>query len=271
MKITVLMENTSASESLTAEHGLSFYIETAGHTLLLDTGASDATWANAAVLSCDPAKVDTVILSHGHYDHAGGLPGFLRLNDHARIWLRRGADGAFYHGEKYIGIDPGIAECARLHWIDETGVTRIDSELSLFSGITGRRLWPSGNRVLTERRDGAERQDEFLHEQCLVIREGKRNVLFSGCAHNGILNILARYRALYGGEPDAVLSGFHMMKKTEYTPEERSDIRETARELAGTGIRFYTGHCTGELPYLLMKETLGERLERLQCGCVFVL
>lgn len=74
-------------------------------------------------------------------------------------------------------------------------------------------------------------------------------MLVSGCAHNGILNILDRYRDLFGGYPDVVISGFHMMKKQPYDCEELDVIDETAGNSRGTNTVFYTGHCTG-LPCL---------------------
>ena len=73
MRIINLMENTKGAEGCVWEHGLSFYIETKKHKLLADTGASEAFLKNAVVLGIDLRRVDTVILSHGHYDHGGGF------------------------------------------------------------------------------------------------------------------------------------------------------------------------------------------------------
>ena len=81
MKITVLLENTSTQSNLTAEHGLSLLIETKPHIILFDMGQSDAFAKNAERLGIDLALVDTAILSHGHYDHGGGLKAFLRSEE----------------------------------------------------------------------------------------------------------------------------------------------------------------------------------------------
>ena len=108
--------------------------------------------------------------------------------------------------------------------------------------------------------------DRFAHEQALVVREEGRYFLFSGCAHNGILNILDRFRAVYGCDPAVVVSGFHFMKKSAYTREEAADITATAEELAGLDTTFYTGHCTSLPAYELMKPILGDKLHALHSG-----
>ena len=113
--------------------------------------------------------------------------------------------------------------------------------------------------------EGQKIQDEFRHEQCLVIR-GEKDLLLSGCAHNGILNILDSYEERYNGLPDIVISGFHMMKKTDYTEQEEMIIRKTAEELAGKDILFYTGHCTGQKALEIMQPVLKEKLIPIHCG-----
>ena len=264
MRLLTLMENESADARCACEHGLSLYIQTARHRLLMDTGASGAFADNAAALGVDLNRVDTVVLSHGHYDHAGGLLRLGQLAPGATIYMQRGADGDFYHGQRYIGMDKAAAALPGVRRVD--GELVIDEELALFAGVTGRRLWPQSNRALTVRRDGDVLPDDFAHEQCLVITEGARRVLLSGCAHNGILNILDRYRQLYGGEPDVAISGFHMRRKGPHTEEEREVIRQTALELKKTRTLFYTGHCTGAEAFGLMADILGEQLRPMHAG-----
>jgi len=280
VKIITLVENTAANPDCIAEHGLCLYIETKKHKLLLDTGASEALLHNAKVLGIDLAQVDTVILSHGHYDHSGGLLAFAALNPDAKIYMQRTALEDYYHGERYIGIDKRIAALPGLQLLD--GNFTIDEELSLFTNITGRRFWPQSNIGLTKRvplNSGEKQQapcayklqqDQFDHEQCLVLTLEEGNVLLSGCAHNGILNLLERYEQLYNGVPQLVISGFHMMKKDgTYTAEETTVIRETASELSRyESTLFYTGHCTGLPAFDLMKPILGDRLQPLQTGTV---
>ena len=89
MKIVALMEDTKGNELCMYEHGLSLYIETQKHHLLFDTGASEKTIKNAQQLGIDLRQVDTVILSHGHYDHAGGIIPFSKINPSAKIWMQK--------------------------------------------------------------------------------------------------------------------------------------------------------------------------------------
>lgn len=281
MKVVCLVENTTENPVCQCEHGLSFYIETVRHKLLMDAGATDLFAENAKALGVDLTAVDIAFLSHGHYDHSGGMMTFAALNSQAPIWMQRSATGAYYHKsdkeERYIGIAPEIAELPQVKYAGEE--QSIDEELSLFAKVTERYLWPAGNLELKEKisgeiaKAGTEYvlqegfvQDEFAHEQYLVISEGNQKVLISGCAHNGILNILRKYRELYGEDPQAVFSGFHMRKKEGYTEEDICTIKDIALELTKWNTRFYTGHCTGEEPYRIMKEIMGGQLTYVHSG-----
>lgn len=263
MYIAVLMEDTCGDCQCEYEHGLSLYIETERHRVIMDTGASDRTWENARKLGVDLSMVDIVVLSHGHYDHSGGLAAFRKINRDAVVYMQKSALLDYYHGERYIGVDKEIGKLPNLQKL--AGDLRIDEEISLFTGITGRKFWPQSNLGLSMRVNGADKQDEFAHEQCLVVH-GDKNVLVSGCAHNGILNILDKYQEVYGGSPDVVVSGFHMMKKSDYTEEEKETIRQTAEELKGRNTIFYTGHCTGQMAIDLMKPVINDKLVQMHCG-----
>lgn len=268
MRIVNLIENTQGADGCLWEHGLSFYIETGNHKILADTGASDAFARNADKLGIDLGQVDTAVISHGHYDHAGGLLAFAARNRKARIWIQRLAGEPYYHKsaveERYIGIDPRIMELPRIEWVE--GDRKIREGVFLFGQVRGRRLWPGGNGELKVKTQEGFKQDPFLHEQYLVLEEDGRRVLISGCAHNGILNILDRYREIHGKDPDVVISGFHMSRKSDYGEADLALVRETGEELKRRRTRFYTGHCTGELPYRILKEILGEQISYVHSG-----
>ena len=175
MKIICLSENTEGISGCEAEHGLSLYIETQKHKILLDTGASGLFAKNAEKLGIDLTAVDTVVLSHGHYDHSGGIMTFAEINPTAKIYIRRNAGGEYYHDERYIGIDKRILSLPQLVFTD--AFLEIDDELTLFSGIEGRKFFSKSNLALTERTDNGDIQDSFSHEQCLVISEGENKTL----------------------------------------------------------------------------------------------
>ncbi len=273
MKVINLIENTEGTEGCVCAHGLSFYIETASHKLLSDLGPSEETLQNAKKLRIDPAAVDTVILSHGHYDHSGGILPFTQLNDQAKIYMQRSAvldyyadDGENAEGERYryIGIDKRIAALSNVVFVD--GDLRIDDELELFTVKNRKTEVPSTNRRLLVRKETGWEQDCFDHEHYLVIRDGKRRILVSGCAHNGILNIMEAYLEKYRETPDLVISGFHLMRKTDPTPEQRAEIEEIARKLKAYPTEFITCHCTGTEAYGIMKDIMGEQLHYVHTG-----
>ncbi len=267
MRIVNLMEDTKGERGLLYEHGLSFYIETASHKVLADTGSGSAFIENAEKLGVDLTKVDTVIISHGHYDHAGGVLAFAKLNSNAKIYIHRNAVGDFYSMKtetpKYIGIDPRIAPLPQIVFVDDDTV--IDNELSLFTGVTGKKLLPRGNALLKEKHGEFFIQDEFDHEMYLVVTQQSMKVLISGCAHKGIINILDRYSEIYGGVPTHVISGFHTVN-TEYRKEDIELIKETAKLLVKTNTRFYSGHCTGDRPLELFKAIMGDKLAVIHSG-----
>lgn len=268
MRIVNLIENIKGNPECDFEHGLSLYVETQKHKLLMDTGCSDKFLENAKRLSVQLENVDSVVLSHGHYDHGGGLLDFAKINSHARIYVRENAFLDFYHGKdenkRYIGLDKRISNLAQLYYV--SGNMRIDKELFLFTNVTSRILWPSSNLELTVEKDGVLVQDDFSHEQYLVISQNGKNILISGCAHNGILNILEKYHQIFSKNPDVVISGFHMMKKSGYKQEDIDLIEKTAWKLKDYRTKFYTCHCTGEEPYERMKRILGEQIDYVKSG-----
>jgi 7,8-dihydropterin-6-yl-methyl-4-(beta-D-ribofuranosyl)aminobenzene 5'-phosphate synthase len=272
MRIVNLIENTEGTSGCACAHGLSFYLETPRHHALMDVGPSAAALENAARLGIDLHKIDTVILSHGHYDHSGGIVPFAALNSRAAILMQRTAVGEYYadDGEaadtryRYIGIDRQISALPQVRFLQ--GDTVIDEEMELFTIRRRTHELPFANkRLLIRQHDGYVR-DTFRHEQFLVLTDGGVRVLLSGCAHNGILSIMDAYRAKYGGFPDAVISGFHLMVKREYAQEELEEIRQIAAALRSCPCMFFTCHCTGPAAYEAMKSVMGEQLRYVHSG-----
>lgn len=259
MKITTLIENSSLSSAFIAEHGLSLYIEANGHKILFDMGQSDAFAENAEKLGIDLAQADLAVLSHGHYDHGGGLKRFLALNDHAPVYLSRHAFGDYYNGtEKYIGLDQALKEENRLRMTGD--VLKLADGLTLYSCNESAPAEPLNPYGLNKRCSDHFLPDDFLHEQYLLIEEEGKRVLISGCSHKGIMNIAAWFRA------DVLVGGFHFMKLTD-----KAALDRAADALLVHPTRYITGHCTGDMQYAHLKARMGDRLDALCTGKVFVL
>lgn len=250
MRIVTLVENTASREELAAEHGLSLYIETGSHKILFDAGQSAAFADNAEKQGIDLREVDLAVLSHGHYDHGGGLAQFVRLNERAPIWMNPHAFEPHYNAsDKDIGLEPELAESGRIRFAEDG--QRIGDGLTLYSRID----CPYGIRPfgLTM---GNRQPEDFRHEQYLLIEEAGKRVLISGCSHRGILNIMQWFR------PDVLVGGFHFMKMDPAGME----LEAAAAALLRWPCTYYTGHCTGEAQFAALKAALGTRLQRLSGG-----
>ena len=262
MKIINLVEDTYSGNGFEYEHGLSFYIETENHKILADCGATDMFIRNAIRHKIDLSEIDSIILSHGHYDHSGGILPFMRINPFAKIYMNHLAGGDYYSlkegGLKYIGIDKRILDLPSLELVK--GNLKIDDEIFIFSGMTAPKNPSKGNSRLKMKTDKGFVQDSFEHEQCFVITHKNQKILISGCAHNGMISILERYKELFNSYPDIVISGFHMIQPEPYSEADILRIEQTAIKLLKTGATFYTGHCTGLEAYDIMKEIMGDNL-----------
>ncbi len=269
MIITTLVENISENPDLGAEHGLSLYIETKRHKILFDTGASQLFAENADKMGVDLAAVDIVILSHGHYDHGGGLKTFLALNQTAKIYMNMNAfqnhySQSIFSQQKYIGLDQGLFPNSRFVFVEDGLI--IDEELELFSRINGNRFSPSGNQDLYMEYDGELQQDNFSHEQNLIIRENGKTLLVAGCAHKGIVNIVDQFFRDKKRMPDVVIGGFHLYNGAAKRDEESSIVAGIGQALSETEVQYYTGHCTGIKSCEHLKEILGDKLGYISTG-----
>ena len=275
MKVTTLLENKTTCDTLRCEHGLSLYIETERHKILFDSGASDAFWENAKALGIDLTQVDIAFLSHAHNDHCGGLLTFLAGNRTAKVYLQKESFGDYYvvtpEKREFIGLDPKLREYAG-RFVMVEGVTRIDDELTLFSGIRTHELLSEANATLRERVGNEYPHDAFRHEQDLLVTENGKTALFAGCAHSGIVNIINRAEDLLGRAPDYVFAGFHLYNPTLGQSEPRSLVDAVGERLHALKDTCYvTGHCTGDDAYAWLREKLGGRLAYMATGTTFTI
>ncbi len=240
MKLAVLMENTAHAPQFACEHGWSIYMETPRHRLLFDMGQSAAFADNAAPLGIDLSQVDMAVLSHGHYDHGGGLEAFLQINAHAPVYLSRYAFAPHYHGqERYIGINPALEKNDRLVYVEDS--LAVDEELSLLSCNGLPKAFPMSNAGLTRKEGDTFLSDDFRHEIYL-------------------LNIMDWLK------PDVLIGGFHLMD--QQAEENNPWLNEVADRLLQYDCQYYTCHCTGLAPYGYLKDKMGGRLNYLAAGQV---
>ena len=272
MRIINLVENELGESGCEAAHGLSFYVETENHKLLFDSSPSEVVIRNAKKLGVDLTTIDTVILSHGHYDHSGGILPFVELNPRAKIYIQHNAGGEYYafdgeeKGFRYIVIDKKILSLPQVQLLK--GDTKIDDELQIFTVDKRAYPLPSTNKRLRELCSGQYVQDDFHHEQNLLLTAGGKKILFCGCAHNGILNVMETLERKFSPAslPDLVIGGFHLMKRTEFSEADTAEVTEIANHLRAYKANFATCHCTGLPVFNQMKEILGEQLSYVYSG-----
>ncbi|NMA68045.1 MAG: MBL fold metallo-hydrolase [Desulfitobacterium sp.] len=271
MLIKTLVENTTLSQEFGCEHGLSLYIETKDHKILFDVGASELFLHNAKKLDVDIANIDFLVISHGHYDHGGGLKTFFQENTKARVFLHHLAFGQHYairpnNELEFIGLDEKLKDNKQITFASDRFL--ISDSIHVFSNIPRRESPPKSNSGLLMEYKGERVEDDFAHEQNLVIEEDGKTLLVTGCAHNGIINILEHFHSLKGKMPDYVVGGFHLSSPSG--ENENIDwidrIDRIGKHLLSTKGKFFTCHCTGIPAYERLKAIMGDKIAYLSVG-----
>lgn len=271
MRIVTLMENTAVSEEFACSHGLSLYIETRGHRILFDMGQDGRFLHNAEKLGIDIANVDLAVLSHGHYDHGGGISAFLEANSQAPIHIQKKALGEYYAHDpdgtnRYIGLTPQWRDNPRV--IVHTGDYKLDAGIQVFAGVTGRECYSPANDRLFASMNGHHIPDLFMHEQNLLLKEGNKMVLIAGCAHNGMVNIVKKAESFASCGIDYVIGGMHLMNAYPDQKKQKMFCKSMADKLKKYPCRYYTCHCTGVESYELLHEEMGNRILYLSAGSI---
>lgn len=267
MRLKVLLDNIG-DDKYEIEHGLSFYIETDNHNILFDMGETDKFYNNALQMNVDLGEVDIAFVSHAHSDHAGGLPLFMKINDSADIYL---STDAFIHtyedvgrGRNYIGVDQNLKDSTRL--VPTIIHSVIDDELQVFADPVGNEFYPMSNRYLYMEKDGIYTHDSFTHEQNLIISEGNKLTVITGCAHRGIVNIIEEVLRLEGRYPDIVIGGFHIGETGSKAKDSNERMLALSERLKSYPTKYYTCHCTGMIGFETLKTVLGDRIEYIETG-----
>jgi 7,8-dihydropterin-6-yl-methyl-4-(beta-D-ribofuranosyl)aminobenzene 5'-phosphate synthase len=277
MEVTSLVDHVKTTGTgLATEWGLSLHVKCDGFSILFDTGSSGRFLDNATALGIDIASVEFAVLSHGHYDHGGGLRSFLSANSKAVVYMGKGADSDLYAKlfgfKRYVGLEKELFRLYpdRIRFLDETKELR----RGVFAIIPIRELYapPKGNRFLFRRQGSALSQDDFSHELAMAVETDGGIVVFTGCSHHGVLNILAAVRDALPERPiKALFGGFHLVSLplSFSLSESKESVRALGQELVQYRVeKFYTSHCTGWKGYRILKEIMGEALTYFSAGSI---
>lgn len=272
--VTVLVENTARGAQVLGEHGLSFWIETPTDRVLFDTGQGMALLHNAEVRGVDLSRANAIVLSHGHFDHVGGLEAALRIAPEAALFLHPCA-----LEKKFSASNPALgARCISTEFVEhamfaDTGrrVIKSTKPVEVVPGI-----WTTGEVPRTNNFEDTggpfyldaqlSRPDPLLDDQALFFRSRDGVVVVLGCAHAGVVNTLSWVAELTGHRPiHTVIGGMHL----ENASERR--MAATVAELKRLGVeRLGPMHCTGwkafsrfcrDLPDKVFGCAVGTRLE----------
>ena len=259
MKWTVLVDNRTNNPTFETEHGLSILLETERLSILLDTGASDLLMRNAERLGKDLSRVDYVFISHGHSDHAGGLKHFMEINKKAKVIVSPDAiSGRFFSKRGNLhNITTEWPEIPqeRLLTIEHSG--SIGDDIYIIAHIPQIHPMPEGNlHLFVHDTQGQYIPDDFRHELALYTH----GLLFTGCAHNGLENILAACPL----PVNTVVGGFHLLDNHE-SETKLSDLSHRLAD-AYPQTQFYTSHCTGDTAFAILQDVMGDKIHPFSCG-----
>lgn len=270
-QITILSENTARERGILGEHGLAYWLDTGTHRVLFDTGQGMALLPNAARLGIDLGRADTIVLSHGHYDHVSGLPDALRAAPEAELWFHPAAIQ-----RKFIRDADGKARRISTDFMERAdfGATRLVHQVSGPEEIVPG-VWVTGEVPRTNDfedtggpfflDEALEKPDPIADDMALYLPgPGGLSVIF-GCAHAGAVNTLDHIIRHTGSMPcDTLIGGLHLAAASPG----RMDRTVTAlRALAPRRMGFC--HCTGpgaihrlwqEFPEACLEVHAGKRL-----------
>ena len=274
-RITILCENLVGHLVGLGEHGFSVFIETDQGNYLLDTGSGRAIVANSLAFGKDLRTVQKIFLSHGHYDHTGGLPEVLKLkgrvdvHGHPHILLDRIAvlkeNGK--ETERFVGIPykRGYLEALGANFVFNTDFIEAAKGIYLTGEVPRKTSFEKPDSRLFSEIDGKRVPDLFLDDQSLILASANGWVVILGCAHSGMINTLhhvvdkTRNEKIY-----AVLGGTHL---GFLTPEQ---TEESIRALKDLGVeKIGVSHCTGVKAAFRLRQEFGDRYFYGSVGCVF--
>ena len=245
--LTILVDNSVRAGGLLAQHGFSVWCEAGANRILFDTGADGEVFrSNAAVLGIDLSSATDVVLSHGHWDHGGGLVAAMEACPSARIWIPSGALLPRWHRSGDESRDIALPEPVRSRlvqdrkrWQEVTDSVAIGAGVWLTGPVPGIR--PEWTHRQLWRNQLMDIPDDVPEEQALVIDIPSGLFVVAGCAHFGLDNLLDRLAVLYPGRPVIhLVGGLHL----ESAPDPEID-RVVSRLVDGGARCLAPCHCSG--------------------------
>jgi 7,8-dihydropterin-6-yl-methyl-4-(beta-D-ribofuranosyl)aminobenzene 5'-phosphate synthase len=249
MRIVTLMENLVYQQGLFAEHGLSIYIETENSKILFDTGQSGLFLQNANKMGVLIEEIDSLVLSHGHYDHTGGLYPFLEKNKKARVYAKKDIFIPKYKSRnRFIGtVFQEVLLRDRLQFIDE--ITEIAEDVFVMPEITVLDSSDTHFEGLHKMVDNQFLIDKFEDELFLTIRHRNQINIITACSHRGITNICTTATEYFKLPVGLILGGFHLKNSTD---EQFEETMHYFRKVNPRSIGVC--HCTGVEKYAKIQQ-----------------
>ncbi len=267
VKLTLLCDNHIERSDLLAEHGLSFLIEIGKTNILFDTGQGLTIKHNAKKLNIDLNSVDMIILSHGHYDHTGGLKEVLQNKSEVKIYAHPDIFKPKYKklktGKmKYIGYPQVLLKRNRSNFIFNTEPFWISKNILLTGQIPRITSFEKIEEEFYVKSDEGWVKDELLDDQALAINTPSGLILILGCAHSGLINIL-RYLVKITDKKDFLLvaGGIHLKNAS------KEKVDRTIEALGEFNIqKFVLSHCTGIPAFIKIYNTLKDKVSLGEVG-----